>query len=74
MAKKTPPTEKQIAYAQKISEGLGIEFPICAAEYTKSAYSAFIKAHQSEYHQLIAYLDEDTIMEFCYNDVWCEYY
>ena len=74
MAKRTPPTEKQIAYATEIARTLNIEFPICAAEYTKSAYSAFIRAYQSEYYQFIDWVDEDIIMEFCYNDVWCEFY
>ena len=76
MAKRTPPTEKQIAYATEIAITLDIEFPICSADFTKSAYSAFIQSHRNEYNNVVSWADEEYLSFYGYydNDAWCEYY
>ena len=76
MAKRIPPTERQIKYATEIAIALKIEFPICSAEFTQLAYSAFIQSHKDEYDNIVNWVDEEYL-SFCGyydNDAWCEYY
>ena len=70
------PTEKQIRYAEAIANELGIEFPTCSKDFTKSTYSKFISKYKSAFDEkmISGILDEDYCMEICQNDVWCEYY
>lgn len=70
------PTEKQIAYVEAITKELGIEFPTCSKDFTKSTYSKFISKYKGAFDERMTsgILDEDYCMEICQNDVWCEYY
>lgn len=77
MAKVKSPTEKQIALAEEIANALDLEFPISSKQFTRSAYSKFIKDNLDEYRWIyedpIAN-DHEMLLYLCANDVWCEHY
>ena len=45
------PTNKQIAYADKIAKALNMEFPQSSKDFTRAKYRAFISAHVDEYKE-----------------------
>ena len=59
----TSPTKKQIDFANKIAHTLGIDFPTCAAEYTKLAYRQFISTYYDKYRIIMledpSYYDDE---------------
>ena len=79
MAKRTPPTEKQIAYATKIAQVCNVEFPTCASQFTKHQFSLFIAQYKDRYEHLLPRDYDDGLEYMSYfgfyeNDAWCEYY
>lgn len=76
--KSDPPTDRQIKLVQAyLRYNIFVRHP----DYTKQAYYEFIrdvvvKDQGFRYDSMcIPYVpDEDHIMEFCQNDVWCEEY
>ena len=61
------PSEKQVKYAKRIADRLGLELP---KDYTKQAYWHFIKDHVEEYNVaesiIISELRQGYGMEECY--------
>ena len=78
MRKVSPPTEKQIVFAEQISNTLNRPFPISSKEYTKSAFSTFISNNILEYRLTASYdwFDEEDLHDLGLyeNDAWCEHY
>ena len=70
------PTTKQIAFVNKITQALDIEFPWTSKQYTKKAYSNFISANINNYKDHIrdTNLDVEDAYELCMNDAWTEHY
>lgn len=79
MAKRIPPTEKQIAYAAEIAQVCNVEFPTCASQFTKHQFSLFIAQYKDRCEHLLPQ-DYDDGLEYVSffgyydNDAWCEYY
>lgn len=61
------PTEKQIKYAKRIADRLGLDLP---KDYTKQAYWNFIKEHVEEYNVeeaiIVLELQQGFEVEECY--------
>lgn len=79
MAKRTPPTEKQIQYAAEIARICNVEFPTCASQFTKSQFSLFIVQYKDRYKRLLPQDYDDGLEFYSYfgywdNDAWCEFY
>ena len=77
MEKSISPTEKQIAFVEKICYTLGIDdFPSSSTEFTKYHFNNFIKTHLYKYNSQKSdiVIDLETLYDYCVNDVWCEHY
>lgn len=48
----TPPTERQVAFADEIAYVLGIDFPICSMDYTKWSYYKFISNNLYKFQEI----------------------
>jgi hypothetical protein len=70
------PTDKQIRLVGDITRVLEIDFPQTSKDFTRQRYSDFINKHIWDYKMVAVYdnYDEEDLMYFAQNDVWCEHY
>ena len=61
------PTQKQIEFAADISYVLDIPFPHSSHDYTKRAYSNFIKTNIDNYYYELGSINEPDDYDF---DIW----
>ena len=72
------PTDKQIAFVERICQQLHLDFPMSSKEFNRRCFSDFISNHIDEFKRACADINEDVDFVYecvgCENDVWCEYY